>query len=569
MVTEDVVPVHVSSGSRERTLEWRHAALGAFVHWGPSATLGGEWRGEQIAGLSEWIRYRARIPAGEYRAIAAQFDPTAFDARDWVSRFADAGARYLVFTAKHHDGFAMYRSRVSGFNIVDATPFRRDVLMELAEACRDQGIGLGVYYSQMIDWDDLDATGPRANEWDRPDRERRFDRYWADKALPQLRELLTEYGELASVWFDMASGMTAGNAGEALSAVRELQPGAVVNSRLGPVEADFTSMNDNYVDNVPPRTPWELAITTNETWGYSTQPGRWKSVAQLCRTIAHVAARGGNTLLNIGPDGLGRFPEITRRQLAGVGEWMRRAEPGIRGAQRSPLQSDLESADLTVTDKALYVHSYASEARALVIPGLLSSPDAVRDLATGASLPHELRDAAVGAELVIDVPPTTDDLPTTVEIAFANPPQTATDIQQGSQSPSVMLSTASAHRDERGGLNWEVRIAVAGEYEVVAVTRETSFSHDPQWWADGQRGVLHAGDAVIEFVLSDDARERDDVLVFWERVCSSLGSFAVAEPGTQRISLRGLRVVDDKWDADGVNLAGIRLQRRAHPRLGA
>ncbi|UNK71277.1 alpha-L-fucosidase [Microbacterium sp. H1-D42] len=565
MVTEDVAPVHVSSGSHQRTLAWRRAALGAFVHWGPSAILGGEWRGEQIEGLSEWIRYRARIPADEYRALAAQFDPTSFDARDWVSRFVDAGARYLVFTAKHHDGFAMYRSRASDFNIVDATPFRRDVLMELAEACRDQGIGLGVYYSQMIDWDDLDATGPRANEWDRPTRERSFDRYWAGKAMPQLRELLTGYGDLASVWFDMAAGMTAENAREALSAVRELQPGAVMNSRLGPVEADFTSMNDNYVDNVPPRTPWELAITTNETWGYSTHPGRWKSTAQLCRTIAHVAARGGNTLLNIGPDGLGAFPETTREQLAGVGEWMRRAAPGIRGVRPSPLQSDLESADLTATDDALYVHSYASEARTLVIPGLLSSPEFVRDLATGASLPHGLRDSGVGTELAIDVPPTTGDLPATVEVAFSAPPEMAEGIQQAGQSPSVLLSTASAHRDDQGGLHWDVRIADAGEYDVVAVTRETSFSHDPQWWADRQRGVLHAGDAVIEFALSDDAREPDDVLVFWERVCSALGTFTVIEPGAQRISLQGLRVVDDKWDADGVNLAGIRLQRRAHP----
>lgn len=253
------------------------ARFGAFIHWGLYALPGGVWKGETMEYIGEWLQARFRIPNAEYAALAEQFNPTAFDAEEIVRRFRDAGIRYVVFTAKHHDGFAMYHSRVSRFNIVDATPFRRDPLAELAAACRKFGLRFGIYYSHCLDWHEKDGgdPGPDApknkgmswgNDWDFPDRKAKdFDTYFREKAIPQLTELLSRYGEISLLWLDCPITIRPKHALEIRTLVDKLQPECLINSRIGCGMQDFDSLGDNLFPVDGGETPVESAATLNDT----------------------------------------------------------------------------------------------------------------------------------------------------------------------------------------------------------------------------------------------------------------------------------------------------------------
>ncbi|MFN4180560.1 MAG: alpha-L-fucosidase, partial [Armatimonadota bacterium] len=186
--------------AREKRIAWfREAKFGMFIHWGLYAIPAGIWKGKEIPGIGEWIMFRARIPVKEYAQLAKQFNPVKFNADEWVQLAKESGQRYLVITAKHHDGFAMYDSKVTDYDIVDATPFGRDPMKELAEACRKHGIRFCFYYSHVQDWHHPDAVG---NDWDYDPTQKNFSRYWEEKAKPQIRELLTQYGPLGLIWYD-------------------------------------------------------------------------------------------------------------------------------------------------------------------------------------------------------------------------------------------------------------------------------------------------------------------------------------------------------------------------------
>src|SRR5882724_7809706 len=188
--------------SQDQKMKWfREAKFGLFIHWGLYAIPAGEWKGQPIAGIGEWIMNRAKIPVTEYEQLATQFNPVKFDAEAWVKMAQDAGMKYLVITSKHHDGFAMYGSKVSKYNIVDATPFKRDPMKELADAAKKAGLKFGFYYSQTQDWHEYDAVG-NTWDWPEPDPKKDFGKYFKDKCVPQVKEILSGYGPLAEVWFD-------------------------------------------------------------------------------------------------------------------------------------------------------------------------------------------------------------------------------------------------------------------------------------------------------------------------------------------------------------------------------
>src|SRR5215472_7747177 len=218
--------------SQDAKMKWfREAKFGLFIHWGLYSIPAGEWKGQPIAGIGEWIMNRAKIPVTEYEQLATQFNPVKFDAEAWVQMAQDAGMKYIVITSKHHDGFAMYHSAVTKYNIYDATPFHRDPLKELAAACARHSIRFGFYYSQSQDWHEPNGAG---NTWDfGPDDKKDFDQYLRDKALPQTREILTQYGPLGMIWFDTPRLMTEQRARQFTDMVRELQPNCLINGRLG------------------------------------------------------------------------------------------------------------------------------------------------------------------------------------------------------------------------------------------------------------------------------------------------------------------------------------------------
>ena len=303
---------------------FREAQYGMMIHWGLYSILGGEWKGQLMGQeyIAEWIQQYYRIPNAEYARLADAFNPIFFNADEWVKTAADAGMKYLVFTSKHHDGFAMFHSKVSKFNIVDATPFKRDVVGELAEACRKHGVKLGLYYSQDLDWHERGGGGFTmgktwtnnsaywTNNWDFQGVTRKdFDEYFETKSKPQVKEILTQYGDLCLIWFDIGSTLTQEQSTDLYQMVRKLQPGCLINSRIGCGKCDYTSAGDNEViANKDKDMLFETPATTNDSWGYKPTDQNWKTPERIRHDREHLKAIGANYLLNIGPDPFGRLP---------------------------------------------------------------------------------------------------------------------------------------------------------------------------------------------------------------------------------------------------------------------
>jgi len=318
---------------------WREARFGMFIHWGLYAQPAGEWKGKEVEGISEWIMLRAQIPVKEYEKIAETFNPEKYDAEAWVKLAKNAGMKYIVITSKHHDGFAMFHSLASKYNIYDATPFKRDPLKELADACKKYGIRLGFYYSQAQDWHepggtyrDIDKGIPH---WD-PDLKRdSLMNYINQKALPQVKEILENYDGLDILWWDTPIGMTE-QAARVLQNEADKYPNLITNNRLyRPWPGDFSTPEQH----VPPTGldyDWEVCMTMNTSWGYKWFDNNWKSTATLIQMLVDIASKGGNLLLNVGPTAEGLIPDSSVVRLKQVGIWMQQNSESIYGTSASP-----------------------------------------------------------------------------------------------------------------------------------------------------------------------------------------------------------------------------------------
>ncbi|HVU45829.1 MAG TPA: alpha-L-fucosidase [Terracidiphilus sp.] len=338
---------------------WREARFGMFIHWGLYSIPAGTWNGKQIPGIGEWIMNTASIPVADYKALAPKFNPTAFNAHDIVALAKAAGMKYIVITSKHHDGFAMFDSKADPFNIVDATPFHRDPLRELADECRKQGIKLGFYYSQDQDWT---APGGAAyktgnhdlpsHHWD-PAQDGNFADYLHKKAIPQLKELLSNYGEFpAVIWFDTPTDdMTPELAGEIVALLNQ-HPNLIWNNRLGGGYKGDTETPEQYIPAKGyPGRDWEACMTMNDTWGYKSYDTNFKSTRTLLQNLIDIASKGGNYLLNIGPDSTGTVPPAEVERLHEVGKWLDMNGEAIYGTQATLFGDEAGSFSTTEKDR--------------------------------------------------------------------------------------------------------------------------------------------------------------------------------------------------------------------------
>jgi len=323
-----------ADAASDRTQWFRDAKFGLFMHWGLYSQIGNEWKGKSYYGSGEWIMNRAKIPVSEYDQVAKEFNPTNFDAHAWAQFTREAGARYLVITAKHHEGFAMYGSKVSPFNIVDATHYGRDPMKDLAAACREEGIKFGFYYSQFLDWHETNGGG---NKWDFVETNKNYRAYYNEKSIPQIRELLSNYGPLGLLWFDMPGGLSRDETVSFMDEVRRLQPQCLISSRVGNGFGDFRDLGDS---ELPPGVidgAWEALFTHNDSWGFVKSDMNFKTPREILHLLAATSARGGNLILNVGPDGTGRIPEYSLNYLREVGRWLAANGESIYGTTHSPI----------------------------------------------------------------------------------------------------------------------------------------------------------------------------------------------------------------------------------------
>ena len=328
-------------GSSAGRFKWfNEAKYGLFINWGLYSIPAGEWKGKKYPNIGEWIMYDAKIPVKEYEQLTGQFNPTKFNADEWAQLAVDAGMKYLVFDCKHHDGFALYHSEVSKYNCYDATPWKRDPFKELQAACDKRGLKLCFYYSQATDWHEPNGAN---NDWDfSPNPQKDFDQYFRDKSMPQVRELLTNYGSIGLIWFDVPTLMTPVRCQQLVDLVRSIQPGTLINSRLGPGGLqDYQSRGDNEIPHAVTPGEWETAATINDTWGYKENDHNWKTPGEICFKLVDIVSKGGNYLLNVGPDADGQIPPPSQDVLRKVGAWLKTNGEAIYDAGRTPFGPEL------------------------------------------------------------------------------------------------------------------------------------------------------------------------------------------------------------------------------------
>jgi alpha-L-fucosidase len=338
---------------------WREARFGMFIHWGVYSVPAGTWNGKQIPGIGEWIMNRGRIPVADYAKFTEQFNPVKFNADEWVRIAKNAGQKYIVITAKHHDGFAMFHSKATPYNIYDATPFKRDPLAELAEACRKQGIKLGFYYSQAQDWHHPGGAAAKGGHWDKA-QDGSMDDYIDQIAVPQVRELLTNYGDVAVLWWDTPVNMNRDRAAK-LRELLKLQPRIITNNRLFRGDPEFRGDTETPEQKIPATgmdRDWETCMTMNKTWGFKSYDNDWKSAQTLLRNLIDIASKGGNYLLNVGPTSEGEIPAASVERLHEIGAWLAANGDGIYGTTASPFGKLPFDGRCTQKPGKLYLHVF-------------------------------------------------------------------------------------------------------------------------------------------------------------------------------------------------------------------
>jgi len=464
------------AADRDARMAWWHEAkFGMFVHWGIYSVVGGEYKGRELPNSAEWMMCRGKVPIAEYSKYADQFNPTQFDAEEFVGRAKEAGMKYLVITAKHHDGFSMFGSKSNPYNVVDATPFKRDVMKELAVACRNQGLRFGFYYSQAQDWHHPGGFG---NGWDKSLKKVDSDIYVREKAVPEVQQLLTEYGPIGIFWWDTPRKMSK-ESFDALHSITALQPGVITNDRLG---KEYPGDHTTFERKIPPQAPasehWEVCMPISGSWGYKKTDTKFKTTSTLIRNLADIASKGGNYLLNVSPTGEGTLLPQSIERLKAIGKWMKTNSESIYGTTASPF-SELSWGRCTTKSygskgATLYLHVFDwPEDGKLLVPGLNNDVNLTYLLADMKPLATEKVSDGVVVTLPAEAP---DSINSVVAIHVKSALDVTTQDTSVANDGSLVLKAGSAYLHNNEGAT-QIKISDA---EVPNI----SYWTDPQAWVE-------------------------------------------------------------------------------------
>lgn len=328
-----------NKNANSKNLQWfQDAKFGLFIHWGLYSQTAGIWNGHPSKGGEHFMLYE-RIPLKEYAKIAKDFNPTEYNASEWVKKAKKAGMKYIVITSKHHDGFAMYNSKVSKYNIVNCTPYAKDPMVSLIKECKKEGLKFGFYYSLGRDWEDPNVPtnwptkGGRSNTWDYPNEDEKcLSIYIENKVKPQIKELLTNYGEIDFIWFDTPELVTKEQSIELRELIKSLQPNCLINQRIGNHMGDYEITEQRLTNDIN-LNPWEACLTIGKNWGYNQFDTIYKAPDIIIRHLCDIVSKGGNLLLNVGPTGKGKFPKLSDNTFKELHKWIKINGEAIYGTR--------------------------------------------------------------------------------------------------------------------------------------------------------------------------------------------------------------------------------------------
>jgi alpha-L-fucosidase len=472
-----------------------------FIHWGLYSLLANKVDGKTYYGIGEWIMNgrMANIPYQEYMKLAGDFNPVNFDAEAIAQLAKDAGMKYVIITAKHHDGFAMYGSEVDDFNIVDATPWGKDPMHELAAACRKRGLGFGFYYSHNQDWTfPGGGLGPKIDADGNPAT---FDDYFKRKCLPQVEELTSRYGPIELIWFDTPGGMEKKYVEQLVEVVRRNQPNALVSGRAGHGLGDYQTLGDMEIPDQNVSGMWESVDTTNDSWAYAWYDENWKAPQEILHRLVSCVARGGTYMLNIGPTGNGAVPERAARALREAGQWIQRYPQVVYATDASPWQRALPWGDVTVKGNHLFLSVFDwPDSGKLYLPGLKTPIQSAQLLADGERV--DLPSERSGEWTIFQIPAKApESLASVIELTLAGPPEVDPTIGLDPNGETRILA-------KFGKANKGVRISNQRWMEKFGEWKVAFPAHT--WKPDGRLtfdvDVLAEGDYQVDLTYSGEGR---------------------------------------------------------------
>jgi alpha-L-fucosidase len=548
------------------SIDWfTEARFGMFIHWGVYAAIG----------KGEWEMYGKKIPVKEYEKIAETFDPHLFNAKEWVSLAKSAGMKYIVITAKHHDGFAMFHSKADKFNIVDSTPFGRDPLKELAEECALQGIKLCFYYSHVIDWHHPHSIHDSANNtWDYHLEEKAFYHYWNRLVKPQVTELLTQYGPVGLVWFDTSGGLSKKDSEEMVQLVKSLQTDCLVNSRVShwPNFGDFQSKGDNEIPMSGEDTkPWETPMTLNKSWGYYEGDNNYKSTDSVIRKMVNIASKGGNLLLNVGPNERGEIPELSIEKLKEIGKWMDKNGESIYGTKGSPFPYEFDWGSVTVKGNKvfLHIHNQKWSSGSLHINGFKTKVHHAYILSNPQQMISFMQENSENEGLyrlqleLPEEPPCEFSSVIVLELAE----ELKIDPAFIEQSGVIKLDFGHAkieREQQQNAAEWQVKIADTGKYEVRLITYKKAGIDWKNEFTESMK--IAVGNNINSIVPNEDdiISDSETCQYPYTEIHSHLGIFEIERPGQYSLRLHSSKVREkpkgpEIWQAAAIKLRAVKM----------